>query len=140
MSNEWDPSAQHSALSTQHSVGLILVAAGRGERFGEDKVWALLMGRPVLAHALEALARPPVERVALVVAPTRLADARALASALPLPTLPIIVAPGGARRQDSVRNGLLALGQCDWVAVHDAARPLATHALLLRTLAAAQAT
>jgi len=140
MSDEWSPDTHHSSRITHHSLGLIVVAAGRGERFGDDKVWAELLGRPVLVHALEALARPPVARVALVVAPARLAEARALATALSLPGLPILVAPGGARRQDSVRNGLLALGQCAWVAVHDAARPLATHALLLRTLAAAQAT
>jgi 2-C-methyl-D-erythritol 4-phosphate cytidylyltransferase len=54
--------------------------------------------------------------------------------------LPTVVVPGGARRQDSVRNGLDALGPCDWVAVHDAARPFATRDLLLRTLDAAQPT
>ena len=45
-----------------------------------------------------------------------------------------------ARRQDSVRNGLLALGPCAWVAVHDAARPFATAELLRRTWAAAERT
>ena len=128
---------QHSALSTQHSLGLIVVAAGRSERLGQDKVWALLGDRPVVAHALAALAIPPVQRVALVVAAERLMEARALVRSLPLSA---VVVPGGARRQDSVRNGLMALGPCDWVAVHDAARPFATHALLLRTLAAAQET
>jgi len=118
-------------------LGLIVVAAGRGERLGRDKVWEPLGDQPVVARALAALAVPPVERVALVVAAARLAAGRALAGRLPLPT---VVVPGGARRQDSVRNGLLALGPCEWVAVHDAARPFATPAILLRTLAAAQTT
>jgi 2-C-methyl-D-erythritol 4-phosphate cytidylyltransferase len=118
-------------------LGLIVVAAGRSERMGFDKVWAPLGDQPVIAHALAALAAPPVAQIALVVAAERLPDARALAATQPLPT---VVVPGGARRQDSVRNGLRALGPCDWIAVHDAARPFATHDLLLRTLAAAQPT
>jgi 2-C-methyl-D-erythritol 4-phosphate cytidylyltransferase len=104
---------------------------------GFDKVWAPLGEQPVIARAVAALARPPVERVALVVAAGRLAEARALAATLPLPTAAVL---GGVRRQDSVRNGLLALGGCEWVAVHDAARPFATPALLERTFAAAQVT
>ena len=131
------PPTQDAARSAQHALGLIVVAAGRGERFGGDKVWERLAGRPLVAHALAALAGPPVDRVALVVARDRLAQGRALVAEL---SLPAVVVPGGARRQDSVRNGLLALGPCDWVAVHDAARPFATRDLLVRTLAAAQAT
>jgi 2-C-methyl-D-erythritol 4-phosphate cytidylyltransferase len=104
---------------------------------GFDKLWAPLGDRPLLAHTLAALAAPPVERLALVVAAGRLADGRALAATLPVPTVVVL---GGARRQDSVRNGLLALGPCAWIAVHDAARPFATSALLARVLAAAQAT
>jgi 2-C-methyl-D-erythritol 4-phosphate cytidylyltransferase len=118
-------------------LGLVVVAAGRGERLGRDKVWEPLSGEPVVARALAALAVPPVERVALVVAAARLADGQALARCL---ALPAVAVPGGARRQDSVRNGLLALGPCEWVAVHDAARPFATREILLRTLAAAQRT
>jgi 2-C-methyl-D-erythritol 4-phosphate cytidylyltransferase len=126
-----------SAVSTRHALGLIVVAAGRGERFGADKVWEPLGGQPLVACSLATLGAPPVDRVALVVAPARLADGRALAKLL---AVRCVVVPGGARRQDSVRNGLLALGPCDWVAVHDAARPFATCDLLVRTLAAAQAT
>lgn len=118
-------------------LGLIVVAAGRGERLGQDKAWVPLGGRPLVAHSLGALARPPVERVVLVVAAERLAAGRALAAQAAVPTIAVV---GGARRQDSVRAGLLALGPCAWVAVHDAARPFADHALLLRTLEAARAT
>ncbi|MDZ4278345.1 MAG: 2-C-methyl-D-erythritol 4-phosphate cytidylyltransferase, partial [Dehalococcoidia bacterium] len=44
------------------------------------------------------------------------------------------------RRQDSVRAGLEALGPCQWVVVHDGARPLVTKELIERGLAEAQAT
>ena len=66
-------------------------------------------GQPLVARSLVALGGPPVERVALVVAPAHLAEGRALARRVPVPC---VVVPGGARRQDSVRNGLLALGPC----------------------------
>jgi 2-C-methyl-D-erythritol 4-phosphate cytidylyltransferase len=47
------------------------------------------------------------------------------------------VKAGGDSRQESVRAGLAALGECDFVLVHDAARPLATATLVRRVLAAA---
>jgi len=47
---------------------------------------------------------------------------------------------GGERRQDSVRLGLEALGGCDYVAVHDGARPLVTPELIARGLEAARET
>ena len=119
------------------TLGLVVLAAGRGERFGRDKVWLPMRGQPLLVHCLRALAAPPVARVALVVSAEHLPDAQALSSSLPLPAVAVV---GGARRQDSVANGLQALGACDWVAVHDAARPLATRDLLLRTWRAAQTT
>lgn len=49
--------------------------------------------------------------------------------------LPFSVVEGGARRQDSVRNGLAALDRkCDTVLVHDAARPFATASLITALL------
>jgi len=50
------------------------------------------------------------------------------------------VCAGGPRRQDSVRLGLEALGECDYVAVHDGARPLVTPELIERGLEAARET
>ena len=48
---------------------------------------------------------------------------------------------GGARRQDSVRNGLDALGEdVSWVVVHDGARPLVTPELMERCLLGAAET
>lgn len=53
---------------------------------------------------------------------------------------PILVVPGGARRQDSVRAGVDALPfGVEWVAIHDAARPLLTPKFLNAVLAGARA-
>ena len=51
------------------------------------------------------------------------------------------VVEGGARRQDSVRNGLDLLGEdVSWVVVHDGARPLVTPDIMERCLIGAAET
>jgi 2-C-methyl-D-erythritol 4-phosphate cytidylyltransferase len=47
---------------------------------------------------------------------------------------------GGERRQDSVRQGLKELKRCDWVVIHDGARPFLTLDLLRDGLEAARGT
>ena len=119
-------------------VGAIVVAAGRSTRAGQDKIWADLDGRPLLARTLAALAQAPeIDALALVVHPEREADARALLDALGLGAE---VRPGGARRRDSVRSGLQALHDCQWVVVHDGARPFVRPDLPRLGLEAARAT
>jgi 2-C-methyl-D-erythritol 4-phosphate cytidylyltransferase / 2-C-methyl-D-erythritol 2,4-cyclodiphosphate synthase len=54
------------------------------------------------------------------------------------PVKPIVVVPGGARRQDSVANALARVSDAaDLVVIHDAARPFVSNALLERTIRAA---
>jgi len=97
----------------------ILVAAGSGSRFGGEspKQFLPLLGRPVLRHAAEALARH-VDLLQPVSDPSPI-DA-ALSGLAHLPTV-----PGGDTRQQSVLAGLEALvpHAPDIVLVHDAARP-----------------
>lgn len=113
----------------------IVLAAGGGTRFGGEKVWATLGGRPVLFHALAALAQTPgVEEIVVVVRPGEEGRAMELRRELPLP---LLVVPGGARRTDSARAGLGAASG-ELVLVHDGARPLVTPELALRVLEAAR--
>ena len=97
----------------------ILVAAGSGSRFGGDtpKQFLPLLGKPVLRHAAEALARH-VDLLQPVGEPVPIEAV--LAGVAHLPTV-----PGGATRQQSVLAGLEALAPHapDVVLVHDAARP-----------------
>ncbi|MCJ7452053.1 MAG: 2-C-methyl-D-erythritol 4-phosphate cytidylyltransferase [Steroidobacteraceae bacterium] len=104
----------------------VVVAAGRGERFGGStpKQYTLLLGRPALSWSLAALlASPAVDGVVVALAPRdrrwkRLAESRS-------PRISTCV--GGDRREASVSNALLSLAarahDDDWVIVHDAARP-----------------
>ena len=89
----------------------IVVAAGRGERFGGPKATALLGGIPLWTRAVEALTAAGARHVVVV------------------GEVPGGVA-GGSRRRDSVAAGLTVLPpDATHVLVHDAARPLATAAL-----------
>lgn len=123
-------------------VAALVLGAGRGERLGLDvpKAFVPLAGRPLLAHALEALcACAAIERVVPVVPEALLADwPRALGRCDDRGKLAPAVA-GGAQRQDSLRAGLASLPPgFELVAVHDAARPLVRTEAVSRLVAAAR--
>lgn len=126
-------------------VGAIVAAAGPGTRLGRrTKALVPLNGRTALSRVLEVLlSLDEIERIVVAAAPARLEAVRAEVAAVGArhasPLKPVEVCPGGETRQQSVRAGLAALGDCDYVLVHDAARPLATAALFRRVLAAAAA-
>jgi len=123
------------------SLGAILLAAGSSSRMaGGDKLFLPLGGRPLLSHSLATFqASPLVGAIILVMSSENLERGQALASEGGFDKV-AAVCLGGARRQDSVRAGLAALPACDWVAVHDGARPLVTAGLIDAGLAAAQGT
>ena len=115
----------------------LLVAAGRGTRFGGEvpKQAIPLLGRPVLRHAAEALLREGgVEAIQPVSAPGEEAALAAMLDGLPI--RPPVA--GGATRQESVRRGLEALeaDPPDIVLVHDAARPVVPPGTVAALLAA----
>ncbi len=120
-------------------IGAIVVAAGSSRRMaGADKLWLPIAGRPLLEHTLRALvAIPELTRIVLVVSADgrRRVDERL--GAAPWDALYAVV-EGGAERADSVYAGLLALGACDLVLIHDGARPLVTPGLVRSGLAAAR--
>ena len=120
------------------SVGAIIAAAGRGQRFGEgDKLFAPLAGRPLIAHTLMAFeVCQAVNTVVLVLAEENLERGCRLVDAAGFDKV-VVICPGGPRRQDSVRLGLGALPKCRWVVVHDGARPLVSATLIEAGLAAA---
>jgi 2-C-methyl-D-erythritol 4-phosphate cytidylyltransferase len=103
----------------------IIVAAGASERMGFDKLFAPLNGKPVIAHTIDAFERTNcVDEIILVGRSDSLAELRKL---LGTQTKVRQVVAGGVERQDSVRVGLDHLDpNADFVAVHDAARPLIT--------------
>src|SRR5271155_3229210 len=100
----------------------VVVAAGRSQRMGFDKLLTPLGGRPLLLHTLERLLRTQVPaEIILVVRPGSETEMEAVVA--PLHELGAIrLVPGGALRQDSVQAGLRAVSATsDYVLIHDAA-------------------
>lgn len=103
----------------------IIVAAGSGQRMGFDKLFALLGDKPVISHTLDAFERTDcIDEIILVGRADQSAKLQELIADAGLKKVRHVIA-GGTHRQDSVRAGLDRLGaETDYVAVHDAARPL----------------
>jgi 2-C-methyl-D-erythritol 4-phosphate cytidylyltransferase/2-C-methyl-D-erythritol 2,4-cyclodiphosphate synthase len=117
-------------------IAAIVVAAGKGERAGGGpaKQYRRLAGEPVLRHSLRRLAaHSAVEAIQPVIKPEHEPDYRAAAEGFHKLLPPIA---GGHTRQRSVHNGLEALADAapEFVLVHDAARPLASAALIDRAI------
>lgn len=123
------------------SVAAIIVAAGPGTRLGAGmpKAFVPLAGIPLFVRSLRALlTAPAIDRAVVVAPPESLTDAaQLLASGGPYRLAPQLVA-GGAERQDSVRNGLGAVGDAALVVIHDAARPFVTQATVDTVIDAAR--
>lgn len=119
----------------------IIVAAGKGTRMGFDKLLARLGGCPVILHTLRAFqACPDIDEIVIVTSADRVDVIRRLADDLVLAKLSAFV-PGGAERHLSVWEGLQALSaDCDYVAVHDGARPLVHPSQISRCLTRARET
>jgi len=115
----------------------IIVAAGRGRRFGGDlpKQYCTLGGQAVLHRTLSVfLSHPLIAGVRVIIHP----DDRVLydSAVQGLDVLEPVF--GGASRQDSVRLGLQSLidQQPDGVLIHDAARPFVTEEVITRVIEA----
>lgn len=125
------------------SVAALVLAAGRGARLGASvpKAFVPLCGRPLLLHALEALAASPaIDWLVPVVAEADFDRARAFEAQLSAIRGVQPPVAGGDERQDSVAAGLAALtADVDLVAVHDAARPFVGAAAVGAVVEAARA-
>ena len=103
----------------------IIVAAGSSKRVGFDKLFSKIGNRSVLEHALAAFEE--AESVSEIIVVSR--DPKLVQDGINRAGFRKVhaVIRGGERRQDSVQFGLNAVDQAsEFVAVHDAARPLIT--------------
>ncbi|HEX3642278.1 MAG TPA: 2-C-methyl-D-erythritol 4-phosphate cytidylyltransferase, partial [Ktedonobacteraceae bacterium] len=136
---EWAIASLYTSMKEKSAA--VIVAAGSSRRMqGHDKLWISLAGRITLARTVDVFqASPVIDSIVLVTNDERLADTRALCEQEQWDKVIAVVA-GGARRQDSVRNGLDALVEinatCRWVMIHDGARPFVTSTILQEGLRA----
>lgn len=125
----------------KQKVGAVIVAAGKSRRMGEvDKLFALLGDKPLLARATQAFQKcRSVDQIVVVVSGEKEELCRRLVTGEEWSKVSDICL-GGRRRQDSVAAGLKRLKNCQWVVIHDGARPLVTVDLIERGLEAARET
>jgi 2-C-methyl-D-erythritol 4-phosphate cytidylyltransferase len=114
------------------SVGVVVVAAGSGQRMGGvRKQYLEILGEPVLLRATRPfLIHPKVSSVVVVLPPEDLPHTPGW-----LAELSVLLVAGGVDRADSVWNGLAALpAGTDLVLVHDGARPFVTREVIDRVI------
>ena len=116
-------------------VTAVLVAAGSSTRMGFDKLSFDLGGETVVQRSIRAFAECPLVDEIVLVAGKNRAFLEQQAAACPKP---VQVVPGGATRAESAKNGVLA-AHGDLVAVHDAARPFVSEAVIEAAVYAAAA-
>ena len=127
--------------NNQQKVGAVIVAAGESKRMGGmDKIFALLGGEPLLMRATHAFQEcPAVSQIVVAVSGENKEKCQHLTAGEEWSKVSDICL-GGKRRQDSVAAGLKLLDKCDWVIIHDGARPFVTVELINHGLEAAEET
>lgn len=121
--------------SPQYTV--VVPAAGVGKRMQADrpKQYLSLAGKTVLEHTLQRLiSHPQINHIVLALHPHDPYFADLSCSHQDWLTR----VDGGKERADSVLAGLNAIDGCEWVLVHDAARPCISHTDLNNLIALAE--
>lgn len=122
-------------------VSAIIVAAGKGTRMGPnvDKLFLEVAGLPVIAHTLRRFdCATCIDELVLVVRAGMEVSFERLASTAGL-AKPLRIVVGGAERQDSVWNGLMAVNDAaDIVAIQDGARPCTSESVIAASIEAAR--
>lgn len=123
-----------------HRVGAVVLAGGQGRRMQSDvqKQYMMLGGRPLIVYALEAFEKSAVDEIVLVTGAGEETYAKQeIVDTYGITKVTAVVA-GGKERCHSVYEGLKALKHCDYVLIHDGARPLVTEAIILRAIEGAK--
>lgn len=119
----------------------IVLAAGQGRRMNSAtaKQFLMLKGKPLLSYSLQTFQECPfMDEIILVTGTEDIAFCKEEIVKKFQFTKVSAVTAGGAQRYHSVYNGLCAAENCDYVYIHDGARPFVTQQILLRLREAVQ--
>jgi len=124
------PRVKTQSKNRRGKLGVVIVAAGTSQRMaGINKLFASLRGKPLLAWSVDSCQRHNlVQQIVLVLNDKDLARGQKLKKERGWSK--VTLCPGGPRRQDSVKEGLRQIKGCDWVMIHDGARPFLTSDLI----------
>ena len=117
----------------------VIVAAGSSSRMGSDKLKTVLGGMPVLARTLLVFQRSElVEEIVVVTRADRLEEVAGLCREYGVGKVSKVVC-GGRTRAESALAGVSEVDKsAKLIAIHDAARPLVTEDVIMRTVYAAR--
>ncbi|MBQ9612989.1 MAG: 2-C-methyl-D-erythritol 4-phosphate cytidylyltransferase [Lachnospiraceae bacterium] len=138
-------SAVHDTSKDRERCTAIVLAAGSGTRMGAAvrKQYLSLCGKPILAYCLETFAASEVITDIVIVVPEGEAEfvRQSVISAAPAAKEKVRkIIPGGEQRYDSVHAGLQAIDwPCEYVFIHDGARPFIEEEALQRLYLAVRA-
>ncbi|MEM1223068.1 MAG: 2-C-methyl-D-erythritol 4-phosphate cytidylyltransferase, partial [Verrucomicrobiota bacterium] len=110
----------------------ILLAAGSGSRMQgtvEDKILTPLAGLPLIGHSFNAFLKSGTTDQFTIVYRDALQKSalETIVTQIELKNTPVHWVQGGSERQDSVYKALIAQSEsCEYVFIHDGARPLIT--------------
>ena len=113
----------------------IVLAAGQGKRMQSDvhKQYLLIHGKPVLFYCLKALEESFIDEVILVTGKGEEEYCRQeIIEHFGFKKVSKII-EGGKERYHSVINGIKEVEQCDYLFIHDGARPFLDEEILERT-------
>ncbi len=121
----------------EYRTAAVVLAAGSGKRMGSNikKQYMLIGGKPVIYYSLKAFQDSFIDEIVLVVSPGDVDYCREeIVERYGFGKVHHIV-EGGKERYHSVAKGLQHISCCDFVFIHDGARPVLTAEILDRALA-----
>lgn len=128
-------------MDKSYRTAAVVLAAGSGKRMnaGVKKQYMEIAGRPVLYYSLKAFEESFIDEIVLVVSQDEIEQVQeSYVNQYGFRKISCIVS-GGKERYHSVACGLQAVHQdCDFVFIHDSARPMLTQEILQRAYRAVQ--
>ncbi len=120
-------------------LGAVILAAGSSSRMkGINKIFMPVEGRPLICWTVDAFENSPhIDKISLVFSSEMIENGRALVENEKWNKVCAVV-KGYGRRQDSAREGLIGLGECDIAMIHDGARACVTGDIIERAVDSAR--
>lgn len=114
----------------KYKVNAIIPAGGNSSRFGnKNKLLEKINGKEVIKYTIEAFENSNVDKIIICANKSIINEFKEIFKNSPK----VIIIEGGSTRQASVYNGINA-EECDYVLIHDAARPMISTDLINQTI------
>lgn len=111
-------------------INVIIPAGGTSSRFGnKNKLLEKVHGKEVIKHTIEAFENSNIDKIIICANVTIIEELKSIF----IKSEKVKIIEGGATRQQSVFNGLMA-SECDYVLIHDGARPMISTDLVNQTI------